>query len=85
VPSWDGSDFPELVKSRAEFEEWVERGVPRRLERNPLAREFLRRASLRMPGYEKHLEPGDLEALRAYVEWLRRERLPEGVGTTTTP
>ena len=85
VPSWDGSDFPELVKSRTEFEEWIERGVPRRLERNPLAREFLRRASLHMPGYEKHLEPGDLDALRAYVEWLRRERLPEGVGTAPAP
>jgi len=85
IPSWDGSDFGELVKTRTEFEEWVERGVPRRLERNPIAREFLRRSSLRMPAYEKHLGPGDLEALRAYVEWLRRERLPEAVGSAPAP
>jgi mono/diheme cytochrome c family protein len=76
VPSWDGEDFPDLVKTRGELEEWVEHGVPRRLERNPIARTFLRRASLRMPAYERHLEAGDLEALRAYIEWLRDAPLP---------
>jgi mono/diheme cytochrome c family protein len=71
VPSWDGADWPELVKSRAEFEEWVKRGRSRRFERLPLAAWFLERAVLRMPAYERHLEPGDLDALWAYVEWLR--------------
>jgi mono/diheme cytochrome c family protein len=71
VPSWDGRDFPELVKDRAEFGEWVERGVSRRFERNPLARFFLDRAVLHMPGFERHLEPGDVDALWAYVRWLR--------------
>ena len=73
VPSWDRRDFAELVGSRVEFEQWVERGVSRRFEDNPLARYFLRRAVLRMPAYERHLEPGDLDALWAYVTWLRRE------------
>src|SRR5437899_1625077 len=63
LPSWDGEDFPELVTSRTEFEQWVEQGVARRLERNPIARTFLRRAALHMPRYERHLEEGDLEAL----------------------
>jgi mono/diheme cytochrome c family protein len=80
VPSWDGEDFPELVASRMEFEQWVEQGVARRLERNPIARTFLRRAALHMPRYERHLEEGDLEALRAYVEWLRGRALPPGDG-----
>ena len=71
VPSWDGADFPELVRDRAEFDEWVERGVSRRFESNPLAQFFLKRAVLLMPAYEKHLEPGDLDALWAYVEWVR--------------
>lgn len=71
VPSWDGADFAELVASRAEFNEWVENGVSRRFERNPVARHFLDRAVLRMPRYRRHLEPGDLDALWAYVQWLR--------------
>ena len=78
IPSWDGEDFPDLVSSRDEFEQWVEHGVARRLERNPIARTFLHRAAVHMPRYERHLEPGDLEALRAYVEWLRGRPLPTG-------
>jgi mono/diheme cytochrome c family protein len=71
VPSWDGADFPELVTSRAEFDQWVEDGVSKRLDRNPFARYFLKRGVLKMPAYRKHLEAGDLDALWAYVQWLR--------------
>jgi len=71
VPSWDGADFAELVKDRAEFDAWVEDGAPPRLAANPLARFFLERAVLKMPAYREHLEPGDLDDIRAYVEWLR--------------
>jgi mono/diheme cytochrome c family protein len=76
IPSWDGEDFAELVKNRDDFEQWVNQGVARRLERNPIARTFLRRAAVHMPRYERHLEAGDLEALRAYVEWLRGRPIP---------
>ena len=72
VPPWDGPDFPELVRDRAEFDEWVKRGVSRRFEGNPAARWFLRRAVLKMPAFERHLEVGDLDSLWAYVSWLRR-------------
>ena len=71
VPSWDGADFPELVQSRTEFDEWVQDGESHRFASNPLAHFFLRRAALHMPKYRNHLEPGDLDALWAYVEWLR--------------
>jgi mono/diheme cytochrome c family protein len=71
VPSWDGADFPELVTGRAEFQEWVERGVSRRFESNPVARFFLDRAVLEMPAYRAHLEEGDVDVLWAYVQWLR--------------
>jgi mono/diheme cytochrome c family protein len=71
VPSWDGPDFPELVRSRAELGEWVERGISRRFEANATARFFLRRAVLKMPAFQRHLEPGDKDALWAYIEWLR--------------
>ena len=71
VPSWDSDDFAELVRDRDEFEAWVENGVSRRHDRNPFARFFLRRAVLRMPAYRDRLEPGDMDALWSYVQWLR--------------
>jgi mono/diheme cytochrome c family protein len=78
VPPWDGPDFPELVRDRGEFREWVEDGVSRRFAANPAARFFLRRAPLRMPAYRKHLAPGDLDAMWKYATWLRG-----GIGATT--
>ena len=74
VPPWDGGDFPDLVKDRQEFDEWVTRGKTKRFETNPLAMFFLRRAALHMPGYERFLKPGDLDALWAYVQWVRGSR-----------
>lgn len=72
IPPWDGADFPDLVRDKAEFTEWVERGVSRRFESNPAAKFFLKRAPVHMPAYKTHLEPGDVDALWAYVEWLRK-------------
>jgi mono/diheme cytochrome c family protein len=80
IPSWDGSDFPDLVRDRAEFEEWVKIGRTRRFETNPMAMFFLRRAVLHMPAYERFLQPGDLDALWAYVQWIRTEHPPETLG-----
>jgi mono/diheme cytochrome c family protein len=71
VPSWDGPDFVDLVRDSSEFNQWVEHGISRRFDANPLARYFLRRAVLRMPAFERHLKPGDLGALWGYVGWLR--------------
>lgn len=71
VPPWDGADFPDLVRDKAEFRQWVESGVSERFRANPLARFFLRRAALHMPAYRDHLATGDVDALWAYVTWLR--------------
>ena len=51
------------------------RGLPPRGLRpgRRFVRLFLRRAPLHMPSFKKHLEPGDVEALWAYVTWLRSE------------
>ncbi|HEU4723661.1 MAG TPA: c-type cytochrome [Candidatus Eisenbacteria bacterium] len=76
VPPWDGPDFPELVADRGEFQEWVEEGVSRRFKANRAARFFLRRPPLHMPAYKKQLQPGDLNALWAYVTWLRTPSAP---------
>ena len=80
LPSWDGADFPELVRDSTEFRQWVERGVSRRFEANPFASFFLRRAVLKMPAYDKHLESNDVPALWAYVTWLRSAASRESVG-----
>jgi len=82
VPPWDGADFTELVASEQEFREWVEEGVGRRFKSNPVAQFFLKRAPLKMPAYRNHLEPGDVEALWAYVQWLRA---PRPSATTSVP
>jgi len=71
LPSWDGADFPELVRDSTEFRQWVERGVSRRLEADRLARFFLGRAVLKMPAYGRRLDAPDVAALWAYVRWLR--------------
>ena len=73
IPSWDGADFNEIVRDSAEFREWVERGISRRFESNPLAAFFLERAPVKMPAFEKQSQPGDLPVLWAYVTWLRSE------------
>jgi mono/diheme cytochrome c family protein len=78
IPSWDGPDFPELVRGREEFDEWVERGNTRRFETNPMAMYFVRRAVVQMPAFKRFLAPGDLDALWAYVRWLRTERRTMG-------
>jgi mono/diheme cytochrome c family protein len=77
IPSWDGGDFPELVRDSTEFREWVERGVNRRLADNAAASFFLDQASVKMPAFEKHLQPGDVSALWAYVTWLRTDAAHE--------
>ena len=74
VPSWDGADFPQLVRDRTEFRQWIDRGVSERFEQDRLARFFLDRAVLRMPAYERRLDPGDVDALWAYVQWLRSSK-----------
>jgi len=71
IPSWDEADFPELVRDSTEFRQWVEHGVSRRFDSNPLAAYFLHRAVVKMPAYEKHLDENDVTALWAYVTWLR--------------
>jgi mono/diheme cytochrome c family protein len=71
IPPWDGPDFPELVRDRGEFDEWVTKGISRRFDANRLAKFFLRRAPVHMPGFEAHLDSTDTGKLWSYVQWLR--------------
>jgi mono/diheme cytochrome c family protein len=72
VPSWDEKDFPELVRDRNEFDQWVADGVSARFRANPVAGYLLHRAALHMPAYRAHASAADLDTLWGYVQWLRR-------------
>ena len=71
IPPWDGSDYAELVLDAGELREWVLDGRPRRLEANPLARFFLNRQAIRMPGFRGRITDEELRALEAYIGSLR--------------
>jgi mono/diheme cytochrome c family protein len=72
VPAWDGPDYAELVRSDDEARQWIQDGRARRLQENPLARFFLDRQKVPMPAYRKHLAAADIDALLAYIHWLRQ-------------
>lgn len=72
VPAWDGPDYAELVRSDDEARQWIQDGRARRLQENPLARFFLNRQKVPMPAYRKHLAEADVDALLAYIRWLRQ-------------
>jgi mono/diheme cytochrome c family protein len=71
IPSWDGSDFPDLAHDDAEIREWVLDGRPRRLQENRIARFYLDRQQVQMPPYRGHLQPADVDRLVAYIHWVR--------------
>jgi mono/diheme cytochrome c family protein len=72
VPTWDGADFKELVRDDGELREWVREGMSARLRGNPAARHFLGSETIQMPAFGSHVSDADLEALVAYVHWVRR-------------
>lgn len=78
IPPWDGDDYSELVKSEDELREWILDGGTERFKKNPVARYFLDRQVIKMPAYREVLNPGDLDALVAYITWLRRSTSPAG-------
>ena len=74
IPSWDGRDFEELVANARELREWIVNGRPQRLQANPVARFFLDRQAIRMPAFRDQVNDEDLQAIEAYIAWLRSAR-----------
>jgi mono/diheme cytochrome c family protein len=72
VPGWDGPDYADLVRSEDEAREWILDGRPRRLLDSRLARFFLERQKVLMPAYRPHLADAEVDALLAYIRWLRQ-------------
>jgi mono/diheme cytochrome c family protein len=73
IPSWDGADFGEVAADEGEVREWIVEGSPRRLRAHPVARFFMRRQAVQMPAYGGLLSEAEVDALVAYIRWLRRE------------
>lgn len=71
IPSWDSEDFAKLVRGESELREWILDGTSERMSQNPIASFFLERQAIRMPAYREILSERDLDALVAYISWLR--------------
>jgi mono/diheme cytochrome c family protein len=72
VPGWVGPDFPHLVSGKEEFRRWVLDGRSPRLAADRAASFFLDRANLYMPAFRGSLSDDEVDAIWAYVSWLRR-------------
>ncbi|HVR69821.1 MAG TPA: c-type cytochrome [Vicinamibacteria bacterium] len=79
IPAWDGTDFGDVAKDDGEIREWIVDGSPRRLRAHPVARFFMRRQAVQMPAYGSRLAEGEVDALVAYIRWLRREARSPGL------
>ena len=71
IPSFWGSDFDELVRDDDELRRWIGEGKIARIAEHPIGKVFFERQALKMPAYGKVLPPADVDALIAYVRWLR--------------
>lgn len=72
IPSWDGSDFPELARNDDEIREWILDGSTKRFMDNPLARFFIERQPIKMPAYRNHISKPEVDRLIDYIHWLRK-------------
>jgi mono/diheme cytochrome c family protein len=71
VPPWDGPDYPDLVRGDEELRQWVRDGITERFRANPAARTILETQAIQMPAYGERIGGDEIEALGAYIEWVR--------------
>jgi mono/diheme cytochrome c family protein len=71
IPAWDGADFPDLARDDSEIRDWIRDGGPARLRNHPVARFFMGRQAIRMPAFGAAAPDADVEAITAYIHWLR--------------
>ncbi len=71
VPGWLGGEFAELVRDEDELRHWILDGGIERLVNYRPARFFMSRQRLQMPAYREALTGEDLDAMMAYMRWLR--------------
>ena len=71
VPSFWGRDFDDLVRDDAELRQWLRDGKIARIADHPVGGWFFRRQALKMPAYGSRLTDEEIDALVAYVRWIR--------------
>jgi len=71
VPGFWGDDFDELVADDRELRAWIADGRIARLAEHPIGGRFIREQRLQMPAYGRHLDADAIDALVAYVRWIR--------------
>jgi mono/diheme cytochrome c family protein len=71
TPPWDGDDYPDLVESDAEFDQWVRNGITDRFRANPAARHFVESEQVKMPAFGERVSDEDLDHLLAHVAGVR--------------
>jgi mono/diheme cytochrome c family protein len=76
IPSWDGDDFPELVRDSGEIREWILDGGTKRLKGNPFARYFMERQLIEMPAYRGQITEQEVDRLSDYILWLKKPPQP---------
>jgi mono/diheme cytochrome c family protein len=76
IPALWGHDFDELVRSDAELHGWIRDGEVPRISEHSIGRHWFSRQVIKMPAYGLFLPATDIDALAAYVRWVRAGRLP---------
>jgi hypothetical protein len=59
------------VRDDGELRSWIAKGEIPRIAEHPIGSRFLKNQAIKMPAYERFLPAADLDALAAYVRWIR--------------
>ncbi len=76
IPSWDGADFSELVANDQELRDWILDGGTKRISEHPVGRWFIARQLIKMPAYRHQASDDEVQAVIAYIRWLREQPDP---------
>jgi mono/diheme cytochrome c family protein len=71
IPGFWGADFEELVRDDDELREWIAEGHLDRIEHHPVGGIYSKRQRTQMPAYGDFIKAEDVDALVAYVKWIR--------------
>jgi len=71
IPAFWGADFDDLVRDEQELRRWIAAGEIPRITEHPIGGRFVRQQTIKMPAYARFLPDADIDALVAYVRWIR--------------
>jgi mono/diheme cytochrome c family protein len=71
VPGFWGADYDELVRDDEELRAWIADGRIDRIAEHPIGGRFFRGQAIKMPAYGSFVSAEDVDALAAFVRWIR--------------